>query len=85
MILDGRNTCGGRFGSLGFEDIDAKTYAEWGIDYLSASLGNHIITPNVETSNLEYDNCFNAGQSGSQELSYARYVGRIQSNGSMCT
>ncbi|KIO27278.1 glycoside hydrolase family 27 protein [Tulasnella calospora MUT 4182] len=52
----GTNTCGGRFGSLGFEDIDAKTYAEWGIDY------------------LKYDNCFNDGQSGSQELSYARYA-----------
>ena len=31
----GRYTCGGRFGSLGYEEIDAKTYAEWGIDYLS--------------------------------------------------
>ena len=30
-----RYTCGGRFGSLGYEEIDAKTYAEWGIDYLS--------------------------------------------------
>jgi len=30
----GRYTCGGRFGSLGYEEIDAKTYAEWGIDYL---------------------------------------------------
>ena len=27
-------TCGGRPGSLGYEEIDAKTYAEWGIDYL---------------------------------------------------
>ncbi|CAL1696554.1 unnamed protein product [Somion occarium] len=27
-------TCGGKFGSLGFEEIDAKTYAEWGVDYL---------------------------------------------------
>lgn len=30
----GTMTCGGRFGSLGFEEIDAKTYAEWGVDYL---------------------------------------------------
>lgn len=30
----GSKTCAGRFGSLGYEDIDAKTYAEWGIDYL---------------------------------------------------
>ncbi|KAI0082214.1 glycoside hydrolase [Panus rudis PR-1116 ss-1] len=27
-------TCGGKFGSLGFEEIDAKTYADWGVDYL---------------------------------------------------
>ncbi len=27
-------TCGGRPGSLGYEEIDAKTYAEWGVDYL---------------------------------------------------
>lgn len=31
----GRYTCGGRFGSLDYEEIDAKTYAEWEIDYLS--------------------------------------------------
>ena len=30
-----RYTCGGRFGSLGYESIDAQTYAEWGVDYLS--------------------------------------------------
>ncbi|TCD67535.1 hypothetical protein EIP91_012289 [Steccherinum ochraceum] len=30
----GMYTCGGKFGSLGFEEIDAKTYAEWEIDYL---------------------------------------------------
>jgi len=30
----GLYTCGGRFGSLGHEEIDAKTYASWGIDYL---------------------------------------------------
>ncbi|OCH96617.1 glycoside hydrolase [Obba rivulosa] len=30
----GTMTCGGHFGSLGFEEIDAQTYAEWGVDYL---------------------------------------------------
>ena len=30
----GEKTCAGRPGSLGYEEIDAKTYAEWGIDYL---------------------------------------------------
>ncbi|KZV90062.1 alpha-galactosidase [Exidia glandulosa HHB12029] len=30
----GTRTCGNQFGSLGFEEIDAKTYAGWGVDYL---------------------------------------------------
>ena len=30
----GTGTCQGRPGSLGYEEIDAKTYAEWGVDYL---------------------------------------------------
>ena len=30
----GTATCQGRPGSHGYEEIDAKTYAEWGVDYL---------------------------------------------------
>ena len=30
----GTYTCAGRPGSLGYEEIDARTYAEWGVDYL---------------------------------------------------
>jgi len=30
----GTKTCAGRPGSLGYESIDAQTYAEWGVDYL---------------------------------------------------
>ncbi|KAF7347050.1 Alpha-galactosidase [Mycena venus] len=30
----GTFTCEGHFGSLGFEEIDAATYASWGMDYL---------------------------------------------------
>ena len=30
----GTNTCAGRPGSLGYEDIDAQTYSDWGVDYL---------------------------------------------------
>jgi len=30
----GYKTCAGRPGSLGFELIDAKTFAEWDVDYL---------------------------------------------------
>ena len=27
-------TCAGRPGSLGYEKLDAMTYASWGVDYL---------------------------------------------------
>lgn len=30
----GPRTCGGYEGSYGYEELDAKTYAEWGVDYL---------------------------------------------------
>jgi alpha-galactosidase len=30
----GKYTCGGYAGSLGFEEVDANTWAEWGVDYL---------------------------------------------------
>jgi alpha-galactosidase len=30
----GSKTCAGRPGSYGYEEIDAKTWASWGIDYL---------------------------------------------------
>lgn len=30
----GNFTCAGRPGSLDYEDIDAATYAQWGVDYL---------------------------------------------------
>jgi alpha-galactosidase len=30
----GEYTCEGRAGSLGNEEVDAKTWAEWGIDYI---------------------------------------------------
>ena len=30
----GTKTCGGFPGSLGYEDMDAKDYASWGVDYL---------------------------------------------------
>ncbi len=30
----GDMTCGRRFGGFGYEEIDAKTYAEWGVDLL---------------------------------------------------
>lgn len=30
----GSHTCGGKPGSYGYEEIDAQTFAEWGVDYL---------------------------------------------------
>ena len=30
----GYKTCAGRPASLGYEDINAATYASWGVDYL---------------------------------------------------
>jgi alpha-galactosidase len=30
----GTETCGGRPGSKGYEELDAQTYAAWGVDYL---------------------------------------------------
>ena len=30
----GNLTCGGRPGIFGYEDVDAQTFASWGIDYL---------------------------------------------------
>ena len=30
----GTKTCGGRPGSYGYETVDAKTYAEWGVDFI---------------------------------------------------
>jgi alpha-galactosidase len=30
----GTKTCGGRPGSYGYEEIDARTYAEWGVDFI---------------------------------------------------
>ncbi len=36
----GTHTCQGRPGSHGFEEIDADTYAEWGVDYLKYDFCN---------------------------------------------
>jgi len=30
----GKQTCQGRPGGLGYEDIDARTYAQWGVDFV---------------------------------------------------
>eukprot|EP00730_Choanoeca_flexa_P002655 TRINITY_DN11122_c0_g1_i1.p1 TRINITY_DN11122_c0_g1~~TRINITY_DN11122_c0_g1_i1.p1 ORF type:complete len:493 (+),score=81.50 TRINITY_DN11122_c0_g1_i1:160-1479(+) len=43
----GTKTCAGRPGALGFEDIDAQTYADWGIDYLKEDSCNAIDSPDM--------------------------------------
>lgn len=75
LIGIGRYTCAGRFGSLGYEEIDAETYAEWGIDYLSEILFSLFPGPDAEQlSPPEYDNCANEGQSGTPLVSFNRYA-----------
>lgn len=40
----GTMTCAKQFGSLGYEEIDAQTYKEWGIDYVSTYQGPFHLT-----------------------------------------
>lgn len=36
----GTKTCAGRPGSYGYEELDARTYAEWGVDYVKVDWCN---------------------------------------------
>ncbi|KAE8450177.1 hypothetical protein EG329_006958 [Mollisiaceae sp. DMI_Dod_QoI] len=62
----GKYTCGGYAGSLGFETVDANTFASWGVDY------------------LKYDNCFNMGQAGNQQISSVRWVPTLITTSAKC-
>jgi len=53
-------------------DIDAQTFADWGIDYLSMYLAE--FSPPVAHLCIEYDNCYNEGQAGTDVLSFKRSV-----------
>ena len=66
-------TCERRFASLGLEDIDAQTYAEWGVDYLSEhpSRSHHLGVITIVMK--EYDNCYNEGLAGTPKISYDRF------------
>ena len=70
----GTYTCGGRFGSLGYEEIDANTYAEWGVDYLSKLVSYCLSLVRVLIYRSEYDNCYNEGRAGTPLISYERYA-----------
>mmetsp|Transcript_61297 Transcript_61297/g.133174 ORF Transcript_61297/g.133174 Transcript_61297/m.133174 type:complete len:393 (-) Transcript_61297:33-1211(-) len=43
----GNLTCGGRPGARGFEVIDARTYADWGVDYLKEDSCHDVDEPAV--------------------------------------
>ncbi|KAL8752604.1 MAG: hypothetical protein Q9184_005672 [Pyrenodesmia sp. 2 TL-2023] len=51
----GLYTCAQYPASLGHEEQDAQTFADWGVDY------------------LKYDNCYNQGQEGNSQLTFARF------------
>jgi len=58
----GTHTCGGRPGSLGFEQQDAESYAEWGVDYLKYDWCNTQGQDNEESYKLMRDELFKAGR-----------------------
>jgi alpha-galactosidase len=86
----GTMTCAKQFGSLGYEEVDAKTWEEWGIDYVSTYRRYHTpafaphqtttwsltleFLPELTHCSKEYDNCFNEGQAGYDLISYNRYA-----------
>ncbi|MFT3873872.1 MAG: NEW3 domain-containing protein [Nocardioides sp.] len=52
----GTTTCQGLAGSLGYEDIDAQTFADWGIDYVKYdNCGTHEVTVDGETLSFTDD------------------------------
>ena len=53
LYTDAANkTCAGAFGSFGYEEIDAKTYAEWGVDVVKEDYCN--APGDVETCKQRY-------------------------------
>ncbi|KAK8059243.1 hypothetical protein PG996_009173 [Apiospora saccharicola] len=62
----GTQTCGGYPGSLGYEEVDAAAWSEWGVDcecfpspFRSTDKGRKGLTKEdlLETQDLKYDNC----------------------------
>lgn len=58
----GTHTCGGRPGSKSFEEIDAQTYANWGVDYLKYDWCNTEGQDPVESYTLMRDALYKAGR-----------------------
>lgn len=77
----GEYTCGQYAGSLGLEEIDANTFAGWGVDYLKCEFSSllrecmlgRIISKLTDAFSTQDDNCYNKGQSGTANISYERY------------
>jgi alpha-galactosidase len=58
----GTHTCGDRPGSLGFEQQDAESYAEWGVDYLKYDWCNTQGQDTEESYKLMRDELYKAGR-----------------------
>jgi len=58
----GTLTCGGRPGSKGFEQIDAHTYADWGVDYLKYDWCNTKGQEPIESYTHMRDALYKAGR-----------------------
>ena len=55
----GTLTCGGYPGSIGYEIIDAETWASWGVDYLVSAPGLSCQEDSITYLMLKkYDNCY---------------------------
>lgn len=62
-------TCGGVTGSLNFEELDAQTFAEWGIDYLKYDYCNAPV--DVETAFVRYKKMGDALKATGRPIVYA--------------
>ncbi|KZT22585.1 glycoside hydrolase family 27 protein [Neolentinus lepideus HHB14362 ss-1] len=68
----GIHTCANRFGSLGYEDIDAKTYASWGVDYLKYdNCWNEGLSGNTTISYKRYEKMAHALNATGRPILYA--------------
>ncbi|KAH7107367.1 alpha-galactosidase [Auriculariales sp. MPI-PUGE-AT-0066] len=68
----GTLTCARKFGSLGYEEIDAKTYAEWDVDYLKYdNCYNEGQAGSPETSFKRYEKMSKALRATDRPIVYA--------------
>ncbi|MDD4141885.1 MAG: glycoside hydrolase family 27 protein, partial [Bacteroidales bacterium] len=62
-------TCGGVTASYGFEELDAKTFASWGIDYLKYDYCN--APEDVETAFIRYKKMGDALKNSGRDIVFA--------------